>query len=709
MSRTFPASATGLSRKQGPRSGDRHGFCPGMARWRVKIQRKVRLKLGLRLSMHNIGLNRKWFFPFNLQWIIMRTSRFQLIFWAYLTALGLFTLTRLGLLLISWSDAQVSAGSLLEIFTTGLIFDSGCFSYALIVPTLYLWLCPQKLWTHKLNRGWVRLSLFLTLYVGCFIAVAEYLFWDEFSVRFNFISIDYLIYRREVTDNIMESYPVVLLFAGMFVVAMLIFYLLRRPLKRTLLAQESFSRRSLVAGVLLCLPVLSYVLLGQPLRQISKNVYQNELASNGPYQFVAAFRNNELDYQQFYATLPPRQASELLRLNVAEPNSAYIGDDLFDIKREVNNPGPEKHLNIVLIMVESLSSDFLGYFGNQDGLTPVLDGLIDKSLFFTNFYATGTRTTRGLEAVTLSIPPTPGRSIVKRIGRETNQWSLGNVLDQKGYQSYFVYGGRSYFENMNAFFGGNGYQLVDQSSVPSGQVEFANAWGMSDGDLYNQALQVADRAALRKQPFFMHLMTTSNHRPYTYPDGKIDIPSGSGRKGAVKYTDYAIGEFLRQARAKPWFKETLFVILADHQAGSAGKSALPIERYHIPLWIYAPGQIQPGKIDTLASQIDLPPTLLGLLNMSYESVFFGKDIRRLPPQDGRAFIANYQNLGLFNGRQMAILEPRKIIREQSGLAQGQVDEKSVSKDDPLVRSDISYYQVAAAVFKQHLNAWSKVN
>ena len=659
--------------------------------------------------MHNNGLNRKWFFSFNLQWINMRTSRFQLIFWAYLTALGFFTLTRLGLLLSSWSDAQVSAGSLLEIFTTGLIFDSGFFSYALIVPTLYVWLCPQRLWAHKLNRGWVKLLLFATLYGGCFIAVAEYLFWDEFSVRFNFISIDYLIYRREVTDNIMESYPVVPLFAGMFVVALLVFYLLRRPLKRALLTQESFSQRSMVAVALLCLPIASYFLLGQPLRQISANVYQNELASNGPYQFVAAFRNNELDYRQFYATLPSPQASDLLRRSIAEPNSRYVGDDLFDIKREVTNPEPAKHLNIVLIMVESLSSDFLGYFGNQDGLTPVLDGLIDKSLFFTNFYATGTRTTRGLEAVTLSIPPTPGRSIVKRIGREINQWSLGNVLDKKGYQSYFIYGGRSYFENMNAFFSGNGYQIVDQTSVPSDQIEFSNAWGMSDGDLYRQALQVADRAAEQKQPFFMHLMTTSNHRPYTYPDGKIDIPSGSGRKGAVKYTDYAIGEFLRQARVKPWFKETLFVILADHQAGSAGKSALPIERYHIPLWIYAPEQVQPGKIDTLASQIDLPPTLLGILNMSYESVFFGKDIRRLPPQDGRAFIANYQNLGLFNGKQMAILEPRKIIRKQLGLAQGQVDEKAVSTEDPLVRSDISYYQGAAQVFKKHLNAWSKVN
>lgn len=637
----------------------------------------------------------------------MRTSRYQLIFYSYLTTLFFFMLTRLGLLLMSWSSAQISSADLLQILTTGLLFDSGFFSYALIVPALYLWLVPQKLWVKKLHKGWVQLVIFVTLYASSFIAVAEYLFWDEFSVRFNFISIDYLIYRREVTDNILESYPVVPLFGAMFLIALLGFYFLRRPLRDAFQSQENFARRSLIAILLLCLPVASYFFLDQPFRKISDNVYQNELASNGPYQFVAAFRNNELDYKQFYASLPDQQVSEMLRRDIAEPNSRYLNDELFDLKRQISNSGPEKHLNVVMIMVESLSSDYLGYFGDQRGVTPNLDALIEKSLFFPNFYATGTRTTRGLEAVTLSIPPTPGRSIVKRIGRETNQWSLGNVLNSKGYQSYFIYGGRSYFENMNAFFGGNGYQIVDQTSVPSAEIEFSNAWGMSDGDIYQQTIKIADRAAEQKQPFFMHLMTTSNHRPYTYPEGKIDIPSGSGRAGAIKYTDYAIGEFLRQAKTKPWFKETLFVILADHQAGSAGKRSLPVERYHIPLWIYAPEQIAPGAVATLASQIDLPPTLLGLLGMSYESFFFGKDVLKLQPESGRAFIANYQNLGLFDGTQMAILEPRKIVRKQSGLTTESVEEKASTIADSLVRLDIGYYQGAAHVFAQHQNAWEK--
>jgi phosphoglycerol transferase MdoB-like AlkP superfamily enzyme len=268
------------------------------------------------------------------------------------------------------------------------------------------------------------------------------------------------------------------------------------------------------------------------------------------------------------------------------------------------------------VTVESLSASFLTRFGETRGLTPFLDGLRAESLFFERFYATGTRTVRGLEAVTLSMPPTPGRSIVKRIGRESGHWSLGRVLREHGYAARFLYGGRGYFDNMNAFFRGNGYAITDQSSVPDTQIGFANAWGMSDEDLYRQVLAEADRAAAAGMPFFFHVMTTSNHRPYTFPEGRIDIPSGSGRKGAVKYTDYALGQLFAAARERPWFDDTLFVILADHTHGAAGREALPLQRYHIPLWLYAPRHVVPGIVTQPASQVDLAPTLLGLLGIA---------------------------------------------------------------------------------------------
>jgi len=257
---------------------------------------------------------------------------------------------------------------------------------------------------------------FAAVYGLLFIVVAEILFWLEFHVRFNFISVDYLVYRREVTDNIAQSYPVGLLLTGIFAVAALIYWRLAVHVQRALGHEESFRRRGLITLVLLLLPVGAYAALDQRLMHFSDNAYQNELAGDGPYQFFAAFRNNELDYRRFYTTIDDKLASATLRQEVQEANSQFVDDAPYSIRRHISALGEERRLNIMLVMIESLSAEYLGTFGNDKGLTPNLDKLADQSLLFNRFYATGNRTTRGLEAVTLSIPPTPGRSIVKRLG-----------------------------------------------------------------------------------------------------------------------------------------------------------------------------------------------------------------------------------------------------------------------------------------------------
>jgi phosphoglycerol transferase MdoB-like AlkP superfamily enzyme len=199
-------------------------------------------------------------------------------------------------------------------------------------------------------------------------------------------------------------------------------------------------------------------------------------------------------------------------------------------------------------------------------------------------------------------------------------------------------------------------------------------------------------------------MTTSNHRPYTYPQGRIDIPPGSGREGAVRYTDYAIGQFLAQARQKPWFDRTVFIFVADHTAGSAGKEDLPVANYHIPLIVYAPGFIAPRDVPTVSSQIDLAPILLGLLDFDYTSTFFGRNVLRDDAAPGRALIGNYQHLGLFDGENLAILSPRRGMRRHND-ARGISDETSTNANDPLLRRDIAYYQGASYAFQADLMAW----
>ncbi len=634
-------------------------------------------------------------------------SRFSLAIYLLFTSALYFTLTRLALMAWFSAEANLGLADIVQIMLRGWTYDLVFYAYLALLPSLYLLLMPERWWHSRVNAWLVHAMVFISIYGLGFIAVAEWLFWEEFSVRFNFIAVDYLVYRREVTDNINESYPLPLLLSGILIVSIPVYVFLRPRLKKVLQTRESFSHRLAMFIVVALTATAGIALLDQDLRQFSGNNYQNELAGNGPYQFFAAFRNNELDYEQFYATIDDLEASRRLKDEVRESNSQFVKKGPYQILRHIDNPGEEKHLNIMLITVESLSARYLGVFGHRKHRTPNLDKLAQESLFFTNFYATGTRTTRGLEAITLSIPPTPGRSIVKRLGHESNMWSLGNVLAEKGYDVRFLYGGRGYFDNMNAFFSGNGYQVIDQSSVPDEDMIFTNAWGMSDEDLYRQAIKAADKSWAAGRPFLQQIMTTSNHRPYTYPNGRIDTPSGTGRGGAVKYTDWAIGDFLSKARKKPWFKDTLFVIVADHCASSAGKVDLPLKKYHIPLFIYAPEHLEPARVEKLSSQIDLAPTLLALLNMDYDSMFFGRNIFTTPVSKERALIGNYQKLGLYQPGRMSILAPKKEIILQKNPESDNPQVSVLQEPDDFSRKNIAYYQGANHIYKHGLNAWKQ--
>ncbi|MBN1548256.1 MAG: LTA synthase family protein [Syntrophaceae bacterium] len=363
---------------------------------------------------------------------------------------------------------------------------------------------------------------------------------------------------------------------------------------------------------------------------------------------------------------------------------------------------PEIKPNVIQITVESLSAEFLNQSGRYAGLTPNLSALEAYSLVFDNFYATGTRTDRGMEALSLSIPPTPGRSLVKRPHNE-GLFSLGSLFRAKGYDTAFLYSGYGYFDNMNYFFGHNGYRVIDRNSVSRDDITFANVWGACDEDLFRWTLREADDVYKTGRPFHFFVMTTSNHRPFTFPEGKIDLPSKiSGRRGGVKYTDYAIGRFIQEAERKPWFKDTIFVIVADHCASSAGKTELPIDKYHIPLIIYAPGgQIPSGHVKTISSQTDYAPTLLGLLHWNYPSRFLGHDVLRIDPEEGHAIIGNYQKLGHIEEGEFVILKPgRENAEYRYDFASKAM--KAVPLEEEFWLETISYYEVANYLYKHGL-------
>jgi phosphoglycerol transferase MdoB-like AlkP superfamily enzyme len=614
-------------------------------------------------------------------------------------------LLRIALLAKSATEIDWHLSTLAGTFLVGAFFDLVAASYIVLPFVLYLLIAPSKWIGHRVHRRLLAVVSFIVIYALFFLGVAEWFFWDEFGARFNFIAVDYLIYTDEVIGNIRESYPLQLIFGALFVITLVTCVALKRiRFFRNWLsiatAPAPFEQRLLQLSPFLLAPIVFTAFVNG--RQVPGfgNTYNQELARNGAYSFFSAFRQNELSFDQFYDKLPADQSFQRLRALLTAPDATFASTNLTDITRNIVHPGPEKRWNVIQITVESLSAEFLGVYGNTNRLTPHLDALAEQSLFFTNFYATGTRTVRGMEALTLSLPPTPGQSIVRRPHNE-NLFSLGSVFRDHGYDTAFIYGGYGYFDNMNYFFSENGYRVIDRTSVPSTNITFANIWGACDEDSLRWSMDEADKAFTQQRPFFHFVMTTSNHRPYTYPDGRIDIPSHSGREGGVKYTDYAIGQFIEKARSKPWFANTLFVIVADHCAASAGRTDLPIKRYEIPLLVYNPTLVPAQRVGTLCSQIDYPPTLLALLNWSYPSRFFGKDILAMTPQDERAFIASYQKLGLLDREHLSILKP---VRQHDLYAYDRAsgDLRSAAKEDDLVKDGIASYQTASYLFSHQL-------
>jgi phosphoglycerol transferase MdoB-like AlkP superfamily enzyme len=616
------------------------------------------------------------------------------IVWRLLLAFLLFNLVvRLGLALFNGGISPWLPGHLLPALVIGTAFDLGAATFFLAPIGLLVLAWPRAA---ERSLRWVLLALLLPLVLlMVFVGAAEFTFWNEFASRFNFIAVDYLIYTNEVLGNVRESYNLPLLLAAVALVSLLVWALLLRFLRGSWSGVPA-GRRRLSSALLLALsPLVAWGALDARYKEFSADAQVNELAGNGYFDFWHAFWHNEIDYDRFYKTLPRSRALAELATELAAHRPVTVTQRPFD--REITNEGTPKQLNVVLVSVESFSAEFMAAFGNKRGLTPHMDRLAREGLLFTQLYATGTRTVRGLEALTLSVPPTPGHSIVKRPHND-HLFTVGEVFKLQGYEPLYLYGGYGYFDNMNTFFAGNGYTVIDRSALEAKDIHFENIWGVADEDLFTLALRELDQRHARGTRFFAHVMTTSNHRPFTYPDGRIDIPSKSGRDGGVKYTDWAIGDFIERARKHAWFDDTLFVIVADHTHKGRGRVELPIENYRIPMVVYAPRHVAPGRVDTIASQIDVAPTILGLLNWSYRSRFFGHDILRDGPAHPRALLANYQTVGYYEQGRVVELKPNARVRVVDAATGAEAPADALSAH--LTDEAISYYQLASEAYRR---------
>ncbi len=432
----------------------------------------------------------------------------------------------------------------------------------------------------------------------------------------------------------------------------------------------------------------------------SDNRVANEIAANGSSSFFRALRTNEIDYHTYYASRPTQTNLRNLVAHLGKEGGAFtrLAEGRLDRSFPANPNGLGK-LNVVVVssgIVRRRVQQAVRLLARLDA--GVRSHRAAGRVVPAHVRVSGTRTVRGLEAIATSLPPIPSVSVLRRPGNEgIANW--GSVMREQGYSTSFLYGGYGYFDNMNYFFGHNGFEVRDREQIPQ-PVRFENIWGVADEDLFDSALHYFDEQAKTGKPFFSIIMTTSNHKPFTFRDGVPGVkPKGGGRESGVRYADFAQGYFIREAQKHAWFDNTLFIIVADHGARVYGREDIPLKSYEIPMVFYSPKHLRPARVDSLTTQIDIAPTVLGLLGFSYHAPFFGEDVLNDSKEQRVAFFSHNHDVALYQNGELAILGLNKTV--QNVFYDEKTDSYRPAPLNPQLNDlAVAYYQTAFELFRQ---------
>ena len=600
----------------------------------------------------------------------------------------------------AWPD---TAAEYALAFLYGLINDS---IVAVLLTTVALsilsWTRRWRL-TRIIGHGVVIGFLFIMM----FTFVAEVFFWNEFSERFNGIAVYYLLFPREVIGNLEESFNLSYYLPLVFACSAALWWFYRKVVAGFLGRQKHKSGRIVRLGRVGIILAVGLICVGVLPDHTSANRELDLLAKNSLITMANAALTNDTEYAGSYPTMPTAEALPVLRGIVAQDNTAFLNtpENGNGILRRVDNGMAAKRLNVVMVTDETYGSVFVDSLDNKlnVSISPDLDRLAKDGLLFTNIYASGDRTVRGLEATETAFAPIPGISTARRPGAD-GMHSLPHLLRRFRYGTAVLYAGNPSFDNMGHFWEGIGFDHVwGESDIRHDS--FSTIWGASDEDLFTEALHRIDEETAKGKPFLLTLMTVSNHRPYKFPETVIKWDDRMGRiQNTAHYAQWAFVDFVNRARKKPWFADTVFVFVGDHGTKVNGAAAVPVHSFRIPLLFYAPKHIKPGRVGTLGSQIDLIPTLMGLLGISYESPFFGLDLRRVPKGKGRINIAHNFSIAYGRPGHLVVLDPNGSI-EGYRFNPGEPDMQRETPDPETLREAMAQTQEAHRMFYAGAYHW----
>lgn len=579
----------------------------------------------------------------------------------FLIGLCITTISRI-LLFFIFKERVVENPNYGQLFLIGLRFDLILMSYIAFLPAVLLSLLPDSVLQYIKKFFNIYFIFFLFLFLLMELSTLDFI--NQYDTRPNRLFLDYLIYPKEVVGTLLKSYLPSLIITIILLNSALFFAL--KFGKKLFYPQESNYKTKL----LLFLVVSFFLFWGARGSLTTKRPIN---ASNAI--FCSDQMTNSLGLNSFYtvafAAYSMKNEGDVKKYGKMDELEAYSRVKKYmDVTEFLPGEVPFLHLqkpdvsqpnyNVVVFLQESLGAEYVGCL-NGLPLTPELDKLSKEGLLFTNLYCTGTRSVRGIEQVTAGFLPNPSESIVKLSGSQQGFFTLADAFGRHNYDTSFIYGGMANFDNMASFFNGNGFKnIIDETDFDADGKKYAmkGTWGYSDEDLAVKANEYYK--SLGKKPFFSLMFSTSNHEPFEFPDGRIKLyeqPKNTVHN-AMKYADFSIGKFFELAKKEAYFKNTIFVVIADHNTRTYGKNLVPVNKFHIPALIIAPNIEKGITYDNLASQMDIPSTVLALSGITTKTPMVGRNLLKLPKgTKGRTIMLFHETYAFRVDDDIVILNP----------------------------------------------------
>ena len=572
----------------------------------------------------------------------------------------MFTLLRVALLVYNREMIlDTPASTFLEAFANGLRFDLRVVVY-LSIPLLLALLSVKAMAMRGVLRFWLTAASSLALFLG----LMEMDFYREFHQRLNGLVFQYVKEDpKTVMSMLWYGFPVVRYLLSWAVGTIILYFAFRgadrvtRSHAKAATAGASrpvapwYGRVAVFMVLLLVCVVAARGTLrqGPPLRwgdaYTTDSNFANQLGLNGSLSLIAAAKSRFGDDRTniWKATLEQPKAQQTVRDMLLTENDKLVDPDTAAVRRDTTPPA-EKTLpikNVVVILMESFAGHSVGALGRPGNITPHFDSLSKEGLLFDRFFSNGTHTHQGMFATMACFPNLPGFEYLMQTPEGSHKLSgLPELLSARKFDDVYVYNGDFAWDNQSGFFSNQGMTTFVGRNDFVDPVFSDPTWGVSDQDMFNRGLEELKKRE-GKEPFYALLQTLSNHTPYALPtplpvEPVTDRGSLNEHLTAMRYSDWALGQFFEKARKEPYFKETLFVVVGDHGFGNEQQiSEMDLGRFNVPLLLIGPGIQEKfgARNDTVGTQVDIVPTIMGRLGGEFRQQCWGRDLLTLPEGD----------------------------------------------------------------------------